>query len=141
MGFLSYLLSKIALFEGNILLLALYNTCTKGPHISCHYKECMYLIIVKETILYNAGFFITPCHIYQYMTGLFLSKQRHFGFYGDPALTFDLHGSEINSHFAESSVSSWWVVIFTCTVLPSASIEGAFIGILKSVTTLGHCIT
>ena len=74
------------------------------------------------------------------MAVLFLSKRRYFGFYGDPALTFDLHGSEINSHFAESSVSSRWVVIFTYTVLPPASIEGAFIGILKSVTTLGHLL-
>lgn len=34
----------------------------------------------------------------------------------DPVLTFNLHGSEINSYFAENSVSSSQVVICTFTV-------------------------
>lgn len=69
-------------------------------------------------------------YIYQHIVGLSLAKSS-FSFYDrDSALTFNLHRSEINSYFAENSVSSSQVVICTFTVLPPTSIERTFIWIL-----------
>lgn len=49
-------------------------------------------------------FFIISCHIYQYIAGLCFSKRSLFVFQRISALTFDLHGFEIHSHFAKNSV-------------------------------------
>lgn len=46
-------------------------------------------------------------------------------------LTFNLHGSYIESYFAKNCEASCKVVIPTGTVLPSASIERTFIWILQ----------
>lgn len=94
----------------------------------------MYLITVKETILYNRS---SLCPVIYTRTLLdFALANGVLLFSRVPALTFDLHGCEINSHFAKNSVSGRWVVIFTRTVCPPTSVEGAFVGILKSVRTL-----